>query len=174
MNDALEQTIPRVLGVLLAASLIVFAASSPRVAVSANALGAPSTDRTVTDRTGEPSMKQFVLIFRQRPGELTAEEVARRNTDTHAWALTQNAAGHALDARILTAESERVAPERARSAATGELQTTEVPVTAILFLEARDLAEAVSVARAHPGRRFGASVEVRPWAVPPAQAAARP
>ncbi len=115
-------------------------------------------------------MQQFVLIFRQRPGELTADEVARRNSETQAWALVQNAAGHALDARILTAESELLAPERARSAPS----PSEVPVTAILFAQARDLAEAVAVARAHPARQFGASIEVRPWAAPPPRPAPTP
>jgi hypothetical protein len=157
MNDALERSSAFVLGSVLGVALLV----------SAGARAAQSPDaNTAKDRP----MNHFVVIFRQRPGELTAEEVARRNTETHAWALTQNAAGHALDARILTAESELIAPERARSSA----PVADVPVTAILFLEARDLADAVAVARAHPGLRFGASIEVRPWAPPPPRPAARP
>jgi hypothetical protein len=48
------------------------------------------------------------------------------------------------------------------------------PITALLFLEARDLAEAAKVAEAHPANHFGASVEVRPWASPAVPAAPPP
>ncbi len=47
------------------------------------------------------------------------------------------------------------------------------PITALLFLEARDLAEATTVAEEHPAVNYGANVEVRPWA-PPTPAAPPP
>ncbi|MET0405591.1 MAG: hypothetical protein ABW123_24445, partial [Cystobacter sp.] len=59
-----------------------------------------------------------------------------------------------------------LAPEVARPGADGTGPGTAVdpwPVTALLFLEARDLSEAAELARTHPGTHFGASVEVRPW-----------
>jgi hypothetical protein len=40
------------------------------------------------------------------------------------------------------------------------------PITALLFLEASDLASAAKIAESHPANHFGASVEVRPWAPP--------
>ena len=42
------------------------------------------------------------------------------------------------------------------------------PITALLFLEAADLGEAVQIAEAHPALRYGANVEVRQWAPPAA------
>ncbi len=122
----------------------------------------------VLDRTTERSKKQFVLIFRQRPGELSAEDLERRTAETRVWADTHDAAGHALDPRILGAENEHLAPEPPRGAP-GTVD--ELPITATLFVEACNLADAVAVARDHPGRRFGASIEVRPWAPPPSRRA---
>jgi len=102
-------------------------------------------------------MKHFVIIFRQGPRTLTETDLARRQQEVSTWAQRQNAAGHKLEPRILS-------PEVARP---GTDQTTDAwPVTALLFLEARDLAEAAIVAETHPANQFGASVEVRPWTSP--------
>ena len=163
MNDALARRAARqqndstlrLLGAVLLLALLVSG-------------GASAAEPSSTNSTKDRPMNHYALIFRQRPGDLTAEELERRLLETRAWAEAQNAAGHALDPRILTAESERLAPPG------GTAPSNEVPVTAILFLEARDLADAVAVARAHPALRFGASIEVRPWAPPPPRAAARP
>jgi hypothetical protein len=165
MNDALARRGTRhqlhpsllALAVVLALLLPVFAGARASAEI-------PSTI-AAKDRP----MSHFVLIFRQRPGELTVGDVEQRLSETRAWADTQNAAGHALDPRILTAESERLDPPGAAAA-----PSSEAPVTAILFVEARDLADAVAVARAHPALRYGARIEVRPWAPPPPRAAARP
>ena len=162
MNDALTRRGPRqrilfaALVLALVVALLVAAGARAATAPDANAPGNPSTT-SGKDQT----MNHFVLIFRQRAGELSAEELDRRFREVRAWAETQNAAGHALDPRILTAESERLEP------AGGKSPADALPVTAILFVEARDLADAVEVARAHPALRFGASIEVRAWAPPP-------
>jgi hypothetical protein len=103
-------------------------------------------------------MKTFVIIFRQGPQQLTESDKQRRAEETVAWARTQNAAGHKLDPRILAPESERRGS--GNSASAGQ------PVTALLFLEARDLTEATQVAEAHPALHYGSAVEVRPWAPP--------
>jgi hypothetical protein len=102
-------------------------------------------------------MKTFVIIFRQAQ-QLTEADKQRRAEETVAWARAQNAAGHKLDPRILAPESERRGS--GNSASDGQ------PVTALLFLEARDLGEATQVAEAHPALRYGSEVEVRPWAPP--------
>ena len=102
-------------------------------------------------------MKTFVIIFRQGPRQLTDAEKQQRAAETVAWARTQNAAGHRLDPRILAPEGERRGPEDSAA---------EWPVTALLFLEARDLSDATLVAAAHPAIRYGSAVEVRPWAPP--------
>ncbi len=111
-------------------------------------------------------MNTFAILFRQGPRTLTESELRDRTAATRIWAARQNAAGHRLDPRILGPEQERI-----------ELDTSGQPVvaggraeivTAVLFLEAGDLAEAAAVARQHPALRYGASVEVRPWTPPPA------
>jgi hypothetical protein len=103
-------------------------------------------------------MKTFVIIFRQGPQQLTESDKQRRAEETVAWARGQNAAGHKLDPRILAPESEH--------RGSGNSSSDGWPVTALLFLEARDLSEATQVAEAHPALRYGSEVEVRPWAAP--------
>ncbi len=107
------------------------------------------------------AMKTFVIIFRQGPQLLTDADKQRRAEETATWARRQNGAGHKLDPHILAPESAHRGPEN--SAATpADLWT----ITALLFLEAHDLSEAAQVAESHPALRYGASVEVRPWAAP--------
>jgi hypothetical protein len=103
-------------------------------------------------------MKTFVIIFRQGPKQLTEEDKQRRAQETVGWARVQNAAGHKLDPRILAPENEH--------RGSGDATSEGWPITALLFLEARDLAEATEVAEAHPALRYGSEVEVRPWAPP--------
>lgn len=104
-------------------------------------------------------MKQFVMIFRQ-PQPLTEAVRQRVTEETRAWAKQQNDKGHKLDPHILAPESHWLGPDGAGGPA---------PVTALLFFEARDFAQAVEVARTHPAVRHGVSVEVRPWAPPATQ-----
>lgn len=110
------------------------------------------------------AMKTFVIIFRQGAQQLTESDKQRRAEETVAWARAQNAAGHKLDPRILAPESER--------RGSGDSASDGPPVTALLFLEARDLTEATQVAEAHPALHYGSVVEVRPWAAPVPVAAA--
>jgi hypothetical protein len=112
-------------------------------------------------------MKHFVIIFRQGPRQLTKAELENRTRETRAWAQRQNAAGHKLDPHILDPEGLSIEPEGGGGPVNG---TSAGAITALLFLDARDLAQAAEVARAHPGLRYGASVEVRPWAPPPSSA----
>jgi hypothetical protein len=106
-------------------------------------------------------MKTFVIIFRQVPQPLIDADKQRLAEEMGPWARRQNDAGHKLDPRILAPESAHRRPE---SCAVTPADAWSV--TALLFLEARDLSEAVQVAESHPGRRFGANVEIRPWAPP--------
>ncbi len=142
--------------------------------VIALALWGASLDGQATGQTaagtGNPPMKSFVIIFRQGPRQLTEAELKSRTEATRAWAQQQNAAGHKLDPHILDPEGFRIEPD----GGSAPVQATAAgALTALLFLEARDLAQAVEIARAHPGLRYGASVEVRPWAPPPAPPPAR-
>lgn len=109
----------------------------------------------------QPTMKTFVIIFRQGSQPLTETDKQRRAEETGVWARRQNDAGHKLDPRILGSESEHRGSEH--SAAT---PVDAEPITALLFLEAHDLSEAAEVAESHPAIRYGSNVEVRPWAAP--------
>jgi hypothetical protein len=119
--------------------------------------------QSTTNLASPTTMKTFVIIFRQGSQQLTEADKERRAQETTAWAKAQNAAGHKLDPRILAPESEHRGSANSAS--------DERPITALLFLEARDLSEATQVAEAHPALRYGSEVEVRPWA-PPARVGA--
>lgn len=110
-------------------------------------------------------MPTFALIFRQPGGPLGEADVRKRSQETRAWAQPLNAAGHKLVPHILAAEGRWIGA----GGRDGPPPAEGGPLTALLFLEARDLDEAERIARAHPGVRYGASVEVRPWAPPAAQ-----
>jgi hypothetical protein len=109
----------------------------------------------------QPTMKTFVIIFRQSSQPLTEADKQRRAQETVVWARRQNAAGHKLDPRILEPESVHPGSEDPSSTPAGAW-----PITALLFLEARDLSDAAQVAESHPALRYGSKVEVRPWAAP--------
>jgi hypothetical protein len=117
----------------------------------------------------ESAMQHFVIIFRQGPRPLTEADKASRQEQVSAWARAQNAAGHKLEPRILAPEVERPATFPGAERSEG---ASAWPITALVFLEARDLAEAAEIAAKHPAKHYGASVEVRPWA-PPAVAPPR-
>lgn len=108
-------------------------------------------------------MNTFVIIFRQGPQTLTDGDEQRRAEETAVWARRENEVGHKLDPRILAPEREHRAPEPGLGA-TGD----PWPITALLFLEARDLLDAARVAETHPALRYGSLVEVRPWTAPAA------
>lgn len=126
------------------------------LALSGAGLHAQTASNTAAADEENRPMKQFAIIFRQSK-PVTEDEKQRRDEETWAWARRQNAEGHKLDPHILTPESHWIGPD-----GTGGL-----PVTALLFFEARDFAQALDVARAHPAVRYGASLEVRQWAPPP-------
>lgn len=109
-------------------------------------------------------MKQFVILFRQGPHPLTDADKARRQAAISAWARKQNAAGHKLEPRSL-------APDLTRPGITVPAEAVgQWPVTALLFLDARDLDEATAVAASHPAKDYNVSMEVRPWSPPAAPA----
>jgi hypothetical protein len=114
--------------------------------------------QSTTNLPSPTNMKTFVIIFRQGPQQLAEPDKQRRAQETTVWAKAQNAAGHKLDPRILAPENEH--------RGSGNSGSDERPVTALLFLEARDLSEATQVAEAHPALHYGSEVEVRPWAPP--------
>ena len=118
-----------------------------------------------------PAGKSQAIIFCQGPRTLTEADKARRRDEVTAWARVQNAAGHKLEPRILAPDVLRPGAYTDHGAG---VAADAWPITALLFLEARDLAEAAKVAETHPANHFGASVEVRPWATSALPAAPPP
>ncbi|MGO4261845.1 hypothetical protein [Lysobacter sp. TAB13] len=105
-------------------------------------------------------MNTYVILFRRPRAALDDAEQQRLNQAVGPWAAAQNQAGHRLDPHLLAAEG------RYRGPQTAATQAEAPPVTALLFLHARDLDEAARVAESHPGLDYGFSVEVRPWSAP--------
>ena|SRR5215831_7635059 len=107
--------------------------------------------------------KHFVFIFRQGPARFSDEEQERRTEEVRHWALEQIKQGRNLEPRTLGDESHRLG-EDARNEGGGGI------VVALNFIEATDISEAVSIAKTHPGLRYGVRIEVRSWMDPrPAQ-----
>jgi hypothetical protein len=114
---------------------------------------------------GDPNspMQTFVLIFRQTPRQFSEADLKGRAHQVRSWVGRQVEQNHKLDPRILAPESAFIGVDGKRRA---ESLSTDPPVTALLFVEAKDLADAVTIAETHPAVKYGASVEVRPWAPP--------
>jgi hypothetical protein len=105
-------------------------------------------------------MKPFVILFRQGPFDLTDAAKARRQAAISLWAREQNARGHRLEPRSL-------APSYTRPGIiVADESVGQWPVTALLFLDARDLDEATAVAASHPAKDYNVAMEVRPWSAP--------
>jgi hypothetical protein len=122
------------------------------------------TPSTLPHRTQQgEAMKHFVLIFRQGTRVLSEEEQKQRAEEIKAWAAHAIAEGWKPEPHSLAKESYRVAPEgeSAQAQANGEGS-----IIAILFIEARDFNDAVTIAKGHPGTRYGSSIEVRGWTAP--------
>ena len=113
-------------------------------------------------------MKQFVILFRQGPFNLTDIAKARRQAAISLWAREQNARGHRLEPRSLAPSITRPGIK-----VTGD-EYGRWSVTALLFLDARGLDEATAIAASHPAKDYNVAMEVRPWSPPavpvPAQA----
>jgi len=125
-------------------------------------------DKPSAPRPPTSAMKPFVILFRQGPHPLTDADRTQRQAAIGAWARAQNAAGHKLEPRTL-------GPESAHAAGASSAEMIGAwPVTALLFLEARDFTEATQIAAAHPAKDYNASVEVRPWSPPAVPALAPP
>lgn len=105
-------------------------------------------------------MKQFVILFRQEPLILSETAKAHRQTAISLWAREQNARGHRLEPRSLAPSITRPGIE-----VTGD-EYGQWPVTALLFLDARDIDEANLIAASHPAKDYNIAMEVRSWSAP--------
>lgn len=113
-------------------------------------------------------MNQFVIIFRQGPQALTDSDRQSLREATTPWARRLNEAGHQLEPRILGPERESL------GAGDSSKAVADWPLTALLFVAARDLKEAAELAGSHPAMKYQFQVEVRPWGAPAPPAPAQP
>lgn len=108
------------------------------------------------------AMKTFVLIFRQNPArERTAAQNQQLAAEMPRWVQHLNSEGRKFDPRILAREIAHVGAEKDAGIPPGSWL-----LSALLFVEATDLADATRVAESHPALKFGVSVEVRAWTAP--------
>jgi hypothetical protein len=107
-------------------------------------------------------MNQFVILFRQGPHNLSEIAKAHRQAAISLWAREQNARGHRLEPRSLAPSFTRPGIE-----VSGD-DYGQWPVSALLFLDARDLDEATAIAASHPAKDYNVAMEVRPWSAPAA------
>lgn len=105
-------------------------------------------------------MKQFVILFRQGPFKLTEIAKAHRQAAISLWAREQNARGRRLEPRSLAPSFTRPGIE-----VTGD-EYGQWPVSALLFLDARDLDDATAIAASHPAKDYNVAMEVRSWSPP--------
>lgn len=104
--------------------------------------------------------RTYVAIIRLTSGALDSPTLAKRDGEIRLWGKELREKGVVLEPRMLGTEradlGSRPAAER----------STKQEVAALLFLEAPDFIAARAVAETHPGLRYGATVELRPWSLP--------
>src|SRR3954465_4120678 len=105
-------------------------------------------------------MKPFVILLRQGRFSPSDAVKARRQAAISLWAREQNARGHRLEPRSLAPSFTRPGIE------VGGDDYGQWPVSALLFLAARDLDEATAIAASHPAKDYNVAMEVRPWSAP--------
>ena len=100
-------------------------------------------------------MQEFAFIFRVGPAVALAD-LARRNTGARDWALALRrdgklAAASPLEDDGFTVTQQGVTPFDQNGA-----------IASVLVVKATDLDSAVTLAKGHPGLKFGTQIEVRP------------
>jgi len=132
------------------------------------ALFAQSSLHPSANHANQSAMKTFVLIFRQNPArERTPAQNQQLAAEMPGWVQRVGGLERKFDPRILAKEETHVGAEKEAATPPGAW-----PLSALLFVEARDLAEATRIAESHPALKFGTAVEVRAWTapVPPSRA----
>jgi hypothetical protein len=153
-----SKTAPLGKSILVSLAVVGLTFSAVSLRSQTNMNSAKPSNSSMKETAG---MKTFVLIFRQPNHQpLTDAEKHSLAKEMGPWARHQIETGHKLDPHILGPESMRRGSELSAD------QSGTWPITALLFLEAHDLSEATQIAESHPGLRYGANVEVRPWSPP--------
>lgn len=103
-------------------------------------------------------MNNYVMTFFRRGPALPDADRQRLNAATAAWAKSHEA--HGLDPRILGPESSLCGAWESADAA------GPFVLSALMFFQAADQAEAAAVAESHPGLKHGFCAIVRSWSKP--------
>jgi hypothetical protein len=114
----------------------------------------------------EKPMKHYALIF-YSTRTITPEEQKQRPVDIAGWVQQVTEMGIALDPRNFgEAEADFSAPGSGLSSGNGASDPPMVPIVTIVFFDSADKDQAVTIARLHPGPRYGVAVRLREWTSP--------
>src|SRR5581483_7802861 len=105
-------------------------------------------------------MKHYALVFRATRA-LTPGELKQRAFDIQAWVKQVSQQGIELDPRNFGDTAATLVMEAGTVISRSALP--DPSVTTIVFFAAPDSDRALSVARIHPGLKYGVTVEVREW-----------
>jgi len=108
-------------------------------------------------------MKRYVLIFHSTR-TLSPEEVKQRGVDIAAWVKQVTDMGVTLDPRSLE-ETLANFSEDGNQIVSRE-GSSDPTFRNLVFFDSPSREQAVTIARTHPGLRYGATVEVREWTSP--------
>ena len=115
-------------------------------------------------------MKHYVLIFHSTR-TLSPEEVKQRVVDIATWVKQVTDMGVTLDPRSL---EETLANFSADGTQIVSREGSSDPTFRnLVFFDSASSEQAVTIARTHPGLRYGATVEVREWTSPRSLASTR-
>ena len=128
------------------------------------------TQATTPQDKQEHTMKHYVLIFHSTR-TLSPEEIKHRGVDIAAWVKQVTDMGVTLDPRSLeetlanfSADGDQIVSREGSSDPT---------FRNLVFFDSASSEQAVTIARTHPGLRYGATVEVREWTSPRGLASSR-
>lgn len=108
-------------------------------------------------------MKHYALLF-YPTRTLTLEEQKQRPVDIASWVKQVTDMGISLDPRNF-GETEAEVPAQGTSAGSGK-ELGDPTIGTIVFFDSADRDQAVSIARTHPGPRYGVAVKLREWTSP--------
>jgi hypothetical protein len=120
-----------------------------------------------TARTQEKSMKHYALVF-YPSHTLTPGELKQRQIEILEWAKDVASMGIDLDPRAFGSPLAQLAPSGAVAAPREDGAGSTF--TNIVFFDSASEAQAMRVAKTHPGLRYGTMIEVREWTPPRATA----
>ena len=129
-------------------------------------LGQPiysQTNKSHTNNPQEGSMKHYALFF-HASRTLTHEEQKQRVPQIAAWVKRVTDMGITIDPRSLDDTATTFFPEASKVATRNG--PSDPTLAFIVFFDSSSRDQAEEIARTHPGRHYGVTVEVREWTSP--------